>query len=321
MNTLKMLQVENQLQQSQLQVLDSGIGELVKNEAINKKRKTNRSYSSKIKAFAFNVYYYSPKVYRYLRNQFTLPAPRTIRRWLEAVDCHPGFQSDVLDRISEKDGPKLYSLVLDSMSIRKRTIMQQGTGTILGHVDYGGEIGDGGKPGILASEALVFLLVPLLSQTRHVIGYFLVDKIDAQMQASLVTTSLQLCQDRGIQVVNITCDGAPSNISTLQKLGGSVPDHPFFKHPTASHNVSKKFKVFLVFTVFEQLVNLCSFCYLQVHITLDPAHMIKLCRNAFAELKVFVSDDGEVNYRYVEELIRLQDDIGLKLGNKVRRIY
>lgn len=45
--------------------------------------------------------------------------------------------------------------------------------------------------------------------------------------------------------------------------------------------------------------------------------MIKLCRNAFATVRVFKSEDGEVNYRYIEDLIRYQDEIGLKLANKV----
>lgn len=46
--------------------------------------------------------------------------------------------------------------------------------------------------------------------------------------------------------------------------------------------------------------------------------MLKLCRNAFATLRVFNSEDGEVDYRYVELLVRYQDEIGLKLATKVR---
>lgn len=52
--------------------------------------------------------------------------------------------------------------------------------------------------------------------------------------------------------------------------------------------------------------------------TLDPAHMLKLCRNAFATLRVFKSEHGEIDYRYIEMLVRYQDEIGLKLANKVR---
>lgn len=51
---------------------------------------------------------------------------------------------------------------------------------------------------------------------------------------------------------------------------------------------------------------------------LDAAHMLKLARNAFATLRVFKSSSGEINYRYIEDLINYQDEVGLKLGNKVR---
>lgn len=54
---------------------------------------------------------------------------------------------------------------------------------------------------------------------------------------------------------------------------------------------------------------------------LDAAHMLKLCRNAFAPLRVFVSPDGEIDYKYIEQLIEYQDEIGLKLATKVRYIF
>lgn len=52
-------------------------------------------------------------------------------------------------------------------------------------------------------------------------------------------------------------------------------------------------------------------------VTLDPVHMLKLARNALGTYRVFCSDEGEINYSYIEHLIRYQEDMGLKLGNKV----
>lgn len=54
-----------------------------------------------------------------------------------------------------------------------------------------------------------------------------------------------------------------------------------------------------------------------MYVTLDPAHMIKLARNAFAALKVLKSPDGAISFSYVEELVRLQENMGLHLANKV----
>ena len=45
--------------------------------------------------------------------------------------------------------------------------------------------------------------------------------------------------------------------------------------------------------------------------------MLKLCRNAFATLRVFHSDDGRIDYQFIKDLVRVQEDLGLKLGTKV----
>lgn len=49
--------------------------------------------------------------------------------------------------------------------------------------------------------------------------------------------------------------------------------------------------------------------------------MLKLCGNAFATLRVFKSGQGEVNYRFIEDIINCQDSIGLKLANKLSKRY
>ena len=292
LKTIQMLKKENKLNSCNLELMDSAIGELIKNEQKNKHIKTKKNYSPQIKTFAFTIFYYSPRVYRYLRTVFTLPNPRTIRRWLQTIHCEPGFQIEVFKQISEKQGPKLYSLVLDGMSIRKQAIVQKGSDKIIGHVDYGGSIGSGDKSGVLATEALVLLLVPLLERTRYPVGFFFIDKIDSQLQASLVTQCLTLAHEHKIEVVNVTCDGAPSNIATLNKLGASIPEKPYFKHPAAEN---------------------------QVTTTLDPAHMLKLCRNAWATLRVFKSGESEIDYKYIENLINYQEKIGQKLANKLSK--
>lgn len=55
----------------------------------------------------------------------------------------------------------------------------------------------------------------------------------------------------------------------------------------------------------------------QVFVTLDPAHMIKLARNALATLRTFKSPTGDISFRYIEDLVKLQDDLGLTFANKV----
>jgi hypothetical protein len=167
-NLLNILQKENKLQSAQLESIDGCLSELIKNQAINRQRKRNKNFSQKIKEFAFTMHFYSPRSYAYLRSIFDLPTSRTIRRWLESVECDPGFLVDTIQLVAKncQNSANAFSLVIDSMAIRKRLIIDQSTNKVLGHVT----VGDTSK---LAGEALVFLLVPILGGIRHPIGYFL----------------------------------------------------------------------------------------------------------------------------------------------------
>lgn len=231
------------------------------------------------------MHYYSPKAYAYLRSNFTLPNARTIRRWLESVDCEPGFLTDVIKLVSTKTHDNAYSLVIDSMSIRKRLILEKSGHEVKGYVT----IGDKSK---MASEALVFLLVPVVGGIRHPIGYFYVDKVDSAVQHKLIDDCLKITAEHGLRVVNITCDGAKSNIATLRKLGASVPDKPHFPHPTLPH---------------------------KVYVTLDAVHMLKLARNAFGTMRRFRTKDGFIDYKFIEQLNDLQQEMGLRLANKLTK--
>lgn len=236
--TIKLLQSKTTLQSNQLDMIDGALMELVSNETKNKDKKKGARYSKKIRCFSFTIHYYSPKTYRYLRSIFTLPHPNTIRSWLHSVNCEPGFLIDVIKTVPSHDSNSkvcLYSLVLDSMSIRQRLIKATNSDIIRGFVDFGNGVSDKEKK--MAKEALVFLLVPLTSRTRYPIAYFLIDKVSATTQHELVLQCLQLTSQHGIQIVNITLDGCASNVSTLQKLGAALPDEPHFSHPSTSEKV------------------------------------------------------------------------------------
>lgn len=84
----------------------------------SQKSKFHVSYTEKMKEFALTVYFYSPKVYKYLRsNQFLLPSPSTIRRWLSCFNCNPGFLEEVFTFLKQniKDKPYLKQVNLVSM--------------------------------------------------------------------------------------------------------------------------------------------------------------------------------------------------------------
>jgi len=52
----------------------------------------------------------------------------------------------------------------------------------------------------------------------------------------------------------------------------------------------------------------------------DPAHIIKLVRNAFGENKIFLDyENNEINFEYVPRLCFLQEQEGCHLANKLRK--
>ena len=107
------------------------------------------------------------------------------------MKCSPGFITEAFKILKQevKDHPekKDCCLVFNAMAIRKQTLWDPTKDAYVGFVNYGDvlpELSD-----ILASEALVFVVVGLRSHWKCPIAYFLIDKISATNQPS--TTSSQ----------------------------------------------------------------------------------------------------------------------------------
>lgn len=292
---LKELQAKNLLSEEPAAVMSKCFSgtllDIVENEAINRGREsTGLRYSQEVKEFAATLHYYSPQAYEYCQSVFKLPNVSSIRNWISNVNCEPGFLDNVLD-VCQKSQWKDFSLVLDSMALKKQT--SYANGKFAGFCDYGGLVAEDSES--LCTEALVFLLVPLeFSKQQFPVGYFLVDKVNSQVQMELVNTILDMTAQRGIRIRNITCDGAAANQTMLSKLGcilNPLEPKPYFKHPHMDHNV---------------------------YGTLDICHMMKLARNALAEYGTFYNQDEErICWSYIADMANVQERIGLHMANKV----
>lgn len=89
-------------------------------------------------------------------------------------------------------------------------------------------------------------------------------------------------------------------IMTLEQLGCSLfkanyyDIKHYFKHPSRDYNV------FLVS---------------------DACHNLKLARNALGTYKSFISNNGEIKWAYLENLVDIQTKMSLKLGNKLGQAH
>jgi hypothetical protein len=270
-----------------------------------KKRCAEKLYTKELRAFAITLNFYSSRAYNYVRETFDLclPCERTIRRWYAAVDAEPGFTAEAFSTLEKKVEEEkllqrevLVSLTFDEVSIRKK--VEWNGERFVGAVD----LGTGTEPddsALPATEALVLMVVSLNSSWKLPIAYFMIAHLSADEKVSILTSALKKLHDIKVEVVSVTCDAPPTNISTLKKLGAS----------------------------FDLSAMNCSFPHPSDHtklvaVIMDPCHMIKLARNCLADLKVLKDPEGnEIRWDFIEKLHEVQEEAGLRAGNKLRSAH
>ena len=189
---------------------------LFKNVQKNSKRSSKgRRYSDEVKEFAVTLQYYSTKAYNNVRSILPLLHPSLIQEWSRSINCEPGFFTEAFETLKNEckgnnekrdcclvidameneckgnNEKRDCCLVIDAMAIRKQALWNEAKKTFSGFVDYGNGIQIGPSE-VLASEALTFALVGLRSHWKMPVGYFLIDKTTASVQASLVKTNLTI---------------------------------------------------------------------------------------------------------------------------------
>ena len=274
---------------------------LFKNTKKNAKRKpSGRRYDDQVKEFALTLYFYSPKAYKYVRSIIPLPDPSSLRGWSSSVNCEPGFSEEAFNALASEVSrdaiKKDCCMIIDAMAIRKQTVYEPKNDRYVGFVNYGEGVPIPDDPDTMATEAHVFLLVGSRSHWKCPVGYFLTDKIASLTQTQLIKMALIKAAEAGLKVWSITADGTSVNLSTFEQLGcqfGSTYNtfKTKFPHPTTGEDV---------------------------FVIADPCHMLKLARNALAFLGTITDDKGQtIQWDYFRELNKLQQQEGLKMGNKL----
>lgn len=277
--------------------------DLLQNELKNKDKKFKRTYSDKIKMFASTLYFYSPKAYNFVREYLSLPHEVTLRRYVAHFSCEAGFLDTVFQFLKKEsidcDYLKDVALIIDSMSIKSSVIYDHNNSIFKGYVDYG-FVGKDLKLQYnetdIASEALVFQIVSYSTKFKIPVAHFFVNKITSDNQSKLLLEAIKRLYDAGIIVRSITCDGAKVNFSTMINLGCCFTSEimtTHFKHPCNNSNI---------------------------YIIFDACHMIKLCRNIFADKNLY-STSGKISFEYVRNLHKMQEEIGFKFANRLNSTH
>lgn len=150
----------------------------------------------------------------------------------------------------------------------------------------------------LASNALVYLLVPLNSNWKVPVAYYLIDGLTGEVLANLTRNLLTHLHSNSIDVCVLVCDGCGGNQSMLSSLGVYISyplNTSFFPNPA---DESKK-----------------------VYVLLDNCHMLNVVRNMLAQYKNTGNKltGGVISWDLIQKLHNLQRDEGLRLANKLKR--
>ena len=228
-----------------------------------------------------------------------MPHKSALTNWTSSINAEPGFSKEVFAKLEKLDlADRDCNLVLDAMAIRKQIIWDAKVQKFIGYCNFGDNLmlDSDETP---ATEALVFMLVSLNGKWKSPIGYFLQNKCSSSILAELIKSALILSSDAGLKVWGVTCDGTTTNFSAFNLLGCNIYNSfqclkSSFKHPNK-----------------DEVLNFIP----------DACHMLKLARNALGTYKHFKSDKGLIEWRFIEDLNKLQENIGLKLGNKLTNTH
>uniref|UniRef100_A0A1B0DHA7 THAP-type domain-containing protein n=1 Tax=Phlebotomus papatasi TaxID=29031 RepID=A0A1B0DHA7_PHLPP len=266
-----------------------------------------RKYKKLLKQFALTLDFLSPKAYRYVRRVFlsALPHPKTICNWYKNVQADPGFTKECLDTLKalvEKENLQnkkvVCQLVFDEIHIFSG--VQK-----IGKKTYGySTINTAAKSlNTQATQILLFMVVDVNGKWKLPIGYFPINSLTADLKSNLIVKAVSHVQETGTKLIGVTFDGAAVNFSAMNNLGACFDMESLIS--TIRINPDNKALPESMLYVFP-----------------DPCHMIKLIRNVFGEKEPFYDMDGnQINFKYIEELLKIHEESGLHLGNKLKRIH
>lgn len=151
---------------------------------------------------------------------------------------------------------------------------------------------------VIAKEVLVFMAVCINRFWKIPVGYFPIKSIKSDQKKNLIEMCCENIIATGVEVVSITFDGASTNHTACRLLGCDL-------------NYNKNEFVF-------SLDNMDT----KIAVQPDGCHNIKLVRNTLADLSPLKDINGnKIEWRFLNELVKLQEEEGLHLGNKVKKAH
>lgn len=183
----------------------------------NKSKAVSRKYSVDLRKFALTLNFYSPKAYEFVRNEFNcvLPHSRTLGKWYSHIDAEPGFMQESLALLTLKNDKPIYCALMVKVAIRQR--VEWDGFKYHGYVNIGRTVETDTME--IASECFVFMVVCINESWKLPIGYFLCNHLSSVQKAELIKQALNLLQKTKVNIVSLTFNGCPTNLTMSKILG------------------------------------------------------------------------------------------------------
>lgn len=269
-----------------------------------KNGKQGRQFSESIRCFCLTLFYHSVRAYTYVRSKFgnTLPSISAIRNWYSSIDGSPGFTAECFDALEnlanqvENNGEELLcNVILDEMSIRRHSSFNIWSKEYEGFVDLGKPNPDQG-PVPLAKDALVYMVSGVNKNFKIPVAYFYINGLAADEKSAITGELLRRLHSFRVKVVSIIFDGPKVNISMANYLGADFESNQAY---ITDPNDSTR----------------------RIFIILDACHMLKLSRNCFATYTLYDGEGKKIEWRYIEMLYKIQNELNWNFGNKLTKTH
>ena len=178
------------------------------------------------------------------------------------------------------------------MAIRKQVQWDRKTSKFIGHVDYGRIKAE--EIDTKAKNALLIVACGLQKPWFVPVGYFLTNSPNGGVLKQLVFEAINRLTEIEAVVHAVVFYGAPKNLSMTAKFGCNIKNlHGAFDHPSIKGR--------------------------KIYAILDICHLLKLARNALADMKTFLYPKrAKIYWDFIQALYRLQQKDFLHLGNKLK---
>ncbi|XP_039308510.1 uncharacterized protein LOC105202523 [Solenopsis invicta] len=240
------------------------------------------------------MYKRGPRLYKFLREHFELPSPRSLQRILSQIPFETGINKVLLDQLKIKidemhERNRYASLIFDEMSLSKGYHYEAHKQIISGYED----LGELGRTVNGANHALVFMIRGIRKSWKQVVAYyFTANNISCNNLKFLIKHIIEQLQDIGVKIKATICDQSSTQRRALLEL-------------SQENNVRQISYTFMVRS--EEIV-----------IIFDVPHLLKNTRNALLRSDIKFNTHKTAKFTYIYNAFKIDQQFPFKLLYKLK---